>query len=85
MPPPVVNLHDPLVKRIVQHVFNKHRADVETPRPDGTVKFTPAKKKYRLTRDEILTKYGIDVPASAIKLANAGASVSSLSVVNSQF
>jgi len=72
MPQPLTNCSDPLVRRIVLHVFNKYHADHVSELADGTKKVTPSKKKYVHTHHELLTRYGLDISPTVIKAANAG-------------
>ena len=60
------SLKDDLVRRIVLHVFNKHRADVVG--KDGLPK--PSKKKFSLTSSQLLSEYNMDIDATFLKNHN---------------
>jgi hypothetical protein len=59
----VSTLSDPLVRRVVLHVFNKHRAPIK--HEDGREQ--PSKKKYVRTQHDLLEQYGLNVPRELLK------------------
>lgn len=62
---PVSNLHDPLVRKVVAHVYNKYRADI--PNADCS-QFIPNKQKFTATQKELMLIYRIDYDHHALKL-----------------
>lgn len=70
MPQPLTSISDPVVKRIVLHVFNKTRAPIEHRAADGTVTFTQAKTKYTKPVETLLAQYGLEIQSTTIKNAN---------------
>lgn len=54
----IYTLHDPLVRKITAHCYNKFRLDAAG---------KPSKKKYVLTSDELMKRYGLIVERTLLK------------------